>query len=872
MSSRARSSGLMRPIWGDLRDPSSLPPHEVHQDELAQRHGVREVGLAAADRRDLLHELDETAVARQHEGVDHDPGTPAQRHFAIGGLEDLGVEPHRVHVDAPVGQRERRRLPVGDHDDLPHVLALRQQHAARQLESLGGVRVVRPDLGARQLGERDFLGRVVEQHHPQGVTRELRADQVGERQRHLLRRGETVLAVQDHRVRAVEHQHRGRRGAVLGLVHHEVAVLEVDGDAEAFALERVGEGGVDVEVEGVAVLVGLARGLGFDAGGEVLRVVGAEARLADAPQEVLQGPVAEKVDAPLGEVELHLLGRLLRHAAGAEQRLLAGGHLGRLGDVQIALVDQFLDDLVEQLGELALQVGVARGVAGRFAPQHLEHLASELPGFHQRLEDRLAQRVERPVGLVLAELPPEGMRVRASGEARLEQEVGELIEQGLEVDRVGQLGEVAAVRRVFHRAPYPKYRAAASFPAMDEAARGFRFGALAHRNFRLFFLGQGVSLIGTWMQNVAQGWLVLELTNSPFYVGLVSALGSLGVLVLTIYAGIVADRVNKHRLVILTQALSMLPAFALAVLVQTRSVTVWHVAGLAGFLGLVNAFDVPARQAFIVELVGKKDLMNAIALNSSAFNAARVVGPAVAGALIGALGVGVCFLLNGVSYLAVIGGLLAMRLPPYVADPRRGSAWAGLSEAVAFIRSDRRIATVVVLMAVFSIFGFPYLVMMPVFARDVLHRGATGYGVMMTAVGIGALIGALAVASPDRRIRKGPTLLLAGGSFGVLLVAFALSRAYLLSLALLALTGGTMIVNNALANVTIQTIVPVELRGRVVGFYASVFVGLAPLGALQVAALAERIGTPHAVALGGALTALAVALAAWRVPELRRTL
>src|SRR5438093_218970 len=168
-------------------------------------------------------------------------------------------------------------------------------------------------------------------------------------------------------------------------------------------------------------------------------------------------------------------------STGAEQRLLAGGHLGRLGDVQIALVDQFLDDLVQQLGELALQVGVARGVAGRFAPQHLEHLGSELPGFHQRLEDRLAQRVERPVGLVLAELPPEGMRVRASGEARLEQEVGELIEQGLEVDRVGQLGEVAAVRRVFHRAPYPKYRAAASFPAMDEAARGFRFGALAHR-------------------------------------------------------------------------------------------------------------------------------------------------------------------------------------------------------------------------------------------------------------------------------------------------------------------------------------------------------------------------------------------------------
>ena len=406
---------------------------------------------------------------------------------------------------------------------------------------------------------------------------------------------------------------------------------------------------------------------------------------------------------------------------------------------------------------------------------------------------------------------------------------------------------------------------------MDEPARGFRFGALSHRNFRLFFLGQGVSLIGTWMQNVAQGWLVLELTNSPFYVGLVSALGSLGVLLLTLYAGVVVDRTNKHRLVILTQSLSMLPAFALTWLVWTRAVAVWQVAALAAFLGVVNAFDIPARQAFIVDLVGKEDLMNAIALNSSAFNAARVVGPAVAGVLIGALGVGVCFLLNGVSYLAVIGGLLAMRLPPYVADPRRGSAWAGLSEAVAFIRSDRRIWTVVVLMAVFSIFGFPYLVMMPVFARDVLHRGATGYGVMMTAVGIGALIGALAVASLDRRIRKGPTLIAAGAAFALLLVAFALSQRYLLSVGLLALTGGTMIVNNALANATIQEIVPDQLRGRVMGFYAFVFVGLAPLGSFQMGALAERIGTPAAVALGGAATALAVALAAWRVPQLRGT-
>src|SRR5579885_2176794 len=380
------------------------------------------------------------------------------------------------------------------------------------------------------------------------------------------------------------------------------------------------------------------------------------------------------------------------------------------------------------------------------------------------------------------------------------------------------------------------------------------FGALRHRNFRLFFVGQGVSLVGTWMQNVAQGWLVLELTNSPFYVGLVSALGSLGVLLFTIYAGVVADRTNKHRLVLLTQTLSMLPAFA-----------------LAAFLGLVNAFDIPARQAFVVELVGKDDLVNAIALNSSAFNAARVIGPAVAGALIGTLGVGACFFLNGVSYLAVIAGLLAMRLPPYAAPPQQESVRARLREVVRFFAADRRVATVVVLMALFSIFGFPYLVMMPVFARDVLHRGAAGYGMMMTAVGAGALAGAVGVALLDRRIRKGPTLLGAGGAFAVLLVAFALSQRYAVSVALLVLAGGAMIVNNALANATIQTIVPDRLRGRVMGFYAFVFVGLAPVGSFQVGALAERIGTPQAVAAGGVITALAVAVAAWRVPELRRT-
>src|SRR5437773_2633888 len=324
---------------------------------------------------------------------------------------------------------------------------------------------------------------------------------------------------------------------------------------------------------------------------------------------------------------------------------------------------------------------------------------------------------------------------------------------------------------------YPKYRRAASFPAMTETAGGAPLGALSHRNFRLFFLGQAVSLSGTWMQTVAPGWLVLQLTNSPFFVGLVSAVGSLGVLLFTLYAGVVA----------------------------------------------------------------------------------------------GAWVVGVCFFLNGVSYLAVIWGLLAMRLPPHAPRPAHESAWVGFQEVVRFIRGDRRIATLVVQTALLSIFGFPFLVMMPVFARDVLRAGASGYGALMAAVGIGAMLGALMIAVYSRRVPKGRLLIAGGVAFGVLVGLFALSRVFVLSVGLLALAGCAMIVNNALTNTTLQTLVPDQLRGRVMGFYSFVFVGMAPLGAFQAGVFAEHAGAPAAVAVGGLVSALVVLVAAWRVPELRKT-
>jgi MFS family permease len=410
----------------------------------------------------------------------------------------------------------------------------------------------------------------------------------------------------------------------------------------------------------------------------------------------------------------------------------------------------------------------------------------------------------------------------------------------------------------------------ATFRGVTEATRQIGLGALAHRNFRLFIAGQGISLIGTWMQSIALGWLVLELTNSPFAVGLNSALRSFGVLLLTLYAGIVADRVDKRRLIIVTQTLQMVEALVLAVLVWTHVVAVWQVMVLAVFFGIVTAFDIPARQAFVVELVGKDDLMNAIALNSSMFNAARVVGPAVAGLLIGIVGVGTCFFLNGVSYIAVIGGLLAMRLLPFAPKPSGGSAWGGFREVLQFLRSERRVNTLVLLTSVLSIFGFPFLVMMPVFARDVLHVQAGGYGALTAAVGVGAMLGALAIAINSRRLTSRGGLMVTGGTaFGVLIAMFALSRSFALSLVLLALAGCAMIVNNALTNTMIQTIVPDHLRGRIMGFYSFVFVGLSPLGAFQAGAFAERFGAPWAVGVGGLVCAAVVAIAAWRVPELR---
>ncbi|HLB37142.1 MAG TPA: MFS transporter [Gemmatimonadales bacterium] len=395
--------------------------------------------------------------------------------------------------------------------------------------------------------------------------------------------------------------------------------------------------------------------------------------------------------------------------------------------------------------------------------------------------------------------------------------------------------------------PLPSHRR----PALPSA-----FGALRHRNFRLFYSGQLVSLAGTWMGNTAQAWLVLVLTDSPFYVGLVGALGSLPVLLLALFAGTVADRMSKLRLVMITQASSMVLAFAMAALVLTDRITVSQIIVIATLMGAVNAFDVPARQSFFVEMVGKDDLMNAIALNSSAFNVTRVLGPAVAGVVIGKLGVGVCFLLNGLSFLAVLTALFAIRLPPYRRAALPPSTWAHIREGLRYVTGDRRVSAIVLNIAALSIFGYPFLVLMPVVARDVLGKGAVEFGWMSSAVGAGALAGALMLAAFARRLPKGRMLRWASTGFGIILFAFSLSRSLPLSLAVLVMTGFVLIVNTATTNTLLQTLTPDELRGRVMSVFTLAFVGMGPIGALQAGILADRIGAPTTLMVGALVCVL----------------
>ncbi|KPK09188.1 MAG: hypothetical protein AMS20_00945 [Gemmatimonas sp. SG8_28] len=407
---------------------------------------------------------------------------------------------------------------------------------------------------------------------------------------------------------------------------------------------------------------------------------------------------------------------------------------------------------------------------------------------------------------------------------------------------------------------------------MRPRARPPLFPAFRHRDFRLFYAGFVVSLVGVWMQRVAQSWLVLDLTDSAFWVGTIDAMSSLPVLAFTLHAGVLADRVPRRSMVMVTQTGAMVVALTLAGLVLTGAVELWHIAVLACLLGTANAFDIPARHALMVDMVGRQDLTSAVALNSSAFNASRIVGPAVAGIIIAAAGVGICFLLNGLSYLAVIGALAMLKV---VTARRDGGAAATIQQRLRagyrHIVTERRTRMIILNIATVSIFGLPAMVLLPVMARDVLGRGAREYGWMMSAMGIGALAGALAVAVFGHRLPRGRLLGASATLFGCSVSLFGLSRSLGLSLGLLVFLGCAMVVTTALSNTLVQTLAPDELRARVVAFYAWAFVGLSPFGALQAGAVAEWIGAGGAIAIGGTVTTGVAAFVLLRSSDLRET-
>jgi len=392
--------------------------------------------------------------------------------------------------------------------------------------------------------------------------------------------------------------------------------------------------------------------------------------------------------------------------------------------------------------------------------------------------------------------------------------------------------------------------------------------ALRHRNFQLFFSGQLISLIGTWMQSVAQSWLVYRLTGSSLLLGSVGFASQIPVFLVAPLGGIVADRQNRQRVVICTQVASMLLACVLAALTLTGIVQVWHIFVLASLLGVVNAFDIPGRQSFLVDMVGKEDLMNAIALNSSLFNGARIIGPAIAGILVARIGEGWCFFANAVSYIAVIIGLLMMRVRPRSHRPS-GSPLAHIIEGFRFVRQTGPIRAILLLLGLVSLVAMPYTVLMPVFADKILHGGARGLGILMGATGVGALLGALTLATRTGVRGLGRWVAFSCGGFGVSLVLFSLSRSFWLSSALLLPVGFSMMLQMSSSNTLIQAMVPDHLRGRVMSVYSMMFMGMAPFGALLGGALADRLGAPLTVSIGAVACIGGAALFGLHLPRIR---
>lgn len=400
---------------------------------------------------------------------------------------------------------------------------------------------------------------------------------------------------------------------------------------------------------------------------------------------------------------------------------------------------------------------------------------------------------------------------------------------------------------------------------------GFAFRALRSRNYRLFFGGQSVSLVGTWMTRIATAWLVYRLTRSPFLLGLVSFAGQIPLFFVAPFAGVWVDRWDRHRTLVVTQTLSMLQSFALAWLALANVITVWEVIWLMLFQGLVNAFDMPARQAFVIQMVeDRRYLSNAIALNSSIVNAARLVGPALAGVIIAAVGEGYCFLLDGISYLAVIVSLLAMHIHLQTTRPSGNRIRNELAEGWTYVTESVPIRSILLLLGLVSLVGMPYTVLMPIFASQVLHGGAHTLGFLMAASGVGALASAITLAARKSVLGLGRMIPISAGIFGAALIAFASSRVFWISILLLLGTGFGFLQQMAASNTILQTIVAEEKRGRVMAYYSMAFQGIAPFGSLMAGALAARIGAPATLAGGGTICILGALWFARRLPEIRQ--
>lgn len=392
------------------------------------------------------------------------------------------------------------------------------------------------------------------------------------------------------------------------------------------------------------------------------------------------------------------------------------------------------------------------------------------------------------------------------------------------------------------------------------------FRALKHRNFQLFFAGQFISLTGTWMQSVAQSWLVYRLTGSVVLLGLIGFASQIPVFLIAPFGGVVADRYNRQRILVFTQTAAMILAFVLAFLTLTGNVQVWHLFALSVGFGLANAFDIPTRQAFVSDMVGKQDLLNAIALNSSMFNGARIVGPAIAGILVSFVGEGWCFFGNAVSYIAVIAGILMMKIT-FVERERKGSTFSNIAEGFSFAAKTAPIRNLLLLLGLVSLMGMPYAVLMPIFADKILHGSSDTLGYLMGASGLGALVAALILASRKEVFDLGRWVALASGGFGVALILFSFSSVFRLSLILLVPVGFSMMTQMSSSNTLIQAMVPDDLRGRVMSVYSMMFMGMAPLGALLAGSLAGILGAPYTVALGGAVCILGSLVFSLRLPK-----